>query len=39
MTTTIIQENTREADHNVNSIFVNRWSPRSMTEEEVDEND
>ncbi len=31
------QENTRRADHNINSIFVNRWSPRSMTGEEIED--
>jgi nitroreductase len=28
-------ENARKADHNINSIFINRWSPRSMTGEEI----
>ena len=32
-------ENTRRADHNINSIFVNRWSPRSMTGEEINDDD
>jgi len=35
----IKQENKRTADHDINSIFVNRWSPRSMTGEEIDDND
>ncbi len=34
-----ISENTRRADHNINSIFVNRWSPRSMTGEEIKDDD
>ena len=29
-------QNPRQAEHNINSIFVNRWSPRSMTGEEID---
>jgi nitroreductase len=32
-------ENSRRADHDVNSIFVNRWSPRSMTGEEITDDD
>ena len=28
-------ENARKAGHNINSIFTNRWSPRSMTGEEI----
>ena len=32
-------ENTRRADYNINSIFVNRWSPRSMTGEEINDDD
>lgn len=39
MSATTKQENTRRADYDINSIFVNRWSPRSMTGEEVDDND
>ena len=31
------QENIRRTDHKINSIFVNRWSPRSMTGEEIDD--
>ena len=34
-----ISDNTRRADHNINSIFVNRWSPRSMTGEEIKDDD
>ena len=30
-------ENTRKTDHIINPIFVNRWSPRSMTGEEIDD--
>jgi nitroreductase len=30
-------ENSRKTDYKINSIFVNRWSPRSMTGEEIDE--
>ena len=30
-------ENIRRTDHKINSIFVNRWSPRSMTGEEIDD--
>lgn len=32
-------ENTRKTDYKINSIFVNRWSPRSMTGEEVSDDD
>ncbi len=32
-------ENPRQADHIINSIFVNRWSPRSMTGEEINDDD
>lgn len=32
-------EHIRKVDHNINSIFVNRWSPRSMTGEEIDDDD
>jgi nitroreductase len=32
-------ENTRRVDHDVNSIFINRWSPRSMTGEEIADDD
>lgn len=28
----------RKTDHSINSIFVNRWSPRSMTAEEIDDD-
>ena len=28
-----------ELNHNINSIFVNRWSPRSMTGEEIKDDD
>ncbi len=31
-------QNPRQAEHNINSIFVNRWSPRSMTGEEIDKD-
>ena len=31
--------NPRKSDHNINSIFVNRWSPRSMTGEEISDED
>ena len=30
-------ENIRRTDHIINTIFVNRWSPRSMTGEEIDD--
>jgi nitroreductase len=36
---TIKQENTRTADHDIDPIFVNRWSPRSMTGEEIDDDE
>lgn len=36
MSTTTKQENTRRAGH---GIFVSRWSPRSMTGKEGDDND
>jgi nitroreductase len=39
MPTTKQENTTRRADHNINSIFVNRWSPRSMTGEEINDND
>lgn len=32
-------ENTRKTDYKINSIFVNRWSPRSMTGEEISDDD
>lgn len=28
----------RKTDHSINSIFVNRWSPRSMNAEEIDDD-
>lgn len=31
-------ENTRKADHDIDCIFVNRWSPRSMTGEDLDDD-
>ena len=30
-------EDIRRTDHKINSIFLNRWSPRSMTGEEIDD--
>jgi hypothetical protein len=30
---------TRTPTHKINSLFVNRWSPRSMKKEDVDDND
>jgi nitroreductase len=32
-------ENARKAGHNINSIFTNRWSPRSMTGEEISDDE
>jgi nitroreductase len=32
-------ENARKAGHNINSIFTNRWSPRSMTGEEISDEE
>jgi hypothetical protein len=29
---------TRTPTHKINSLFVNRWSPRSMKKEDVDDN-
>ena len=29
----------RNPTHEINSLFVNRWSPRSMTGEDIDDND
>lgn len=29
----------RNASHKINSLFVDRWSPRSMTGEDIDDND
>lgn len=31
-------ENTRRTEYKIDPIFVNRWSPRSMTGEEIDDN-
>ncbi|CAN5882489.1 hypothetical protein BH23THE1_BH23THE1_24080 [soil metagenome] len=39
MSDTKQEKNTRRADHYINSLFVNRWSPRSMTGEEIDDTD
>jgi nitroreductase len=33
------KENPRKPEHDVNSIFINRWSPRSMTGEEIADDD
>jgi nitroreductase len=32
-------ENTRRPEHKINSLFVNRWSPRSMNKEELNDED
>lgn len=32
-------ENTRRPEHKINSLFVNRWSPRSMSREELNDED
>ncbi|WP_458746376.1 nitroreductase family protein [Candidatus Nitrosocosmicus sp. T] len=32
-------ENARKAGHNINSIFTDRWSPRSMTGEEISDDE
>jgi nitroreductase len=29
----------RNPSHKINSLFINRWSPRSMTGEDIDDND
>ena len=29
--------NFRQSEYNVNEIFLNRWSPRAMSGEEIDE--
>ena len=30
-------ENTRHPEYKINSLFVNRWSPRSMSREELND--
>ena len=35
----IEQQHKRNPTHKINSLFVNRWSPRSMTGEEIDDDD
>jgi nitroreductase len=32
-------ENTRRPEYKINSLFVNRWSPRSMSREELNDED
>jgi nitroreductase len=32
-------ENTRRPEHTINSLFVNRWSPRSMNRKELNDED
>ena len=32
-------KNIRKPEHEISSIFVNRWSPRAMTGEEISDED
>src|ERR671925_749582 len=32
-------ENTRRPEYKINSLFINRWSPRSMSREELNDED
>ena len=32
-------DNKRNPTHKINSLFTNRWSPRSMTGEDIEDND
>jgi nitroreductase len=35
----ILEKNTRKADHDVNPLLLNRWSPRAMSGEEISDED
>ena len=37
-TTSITTTKTRQSTHEINPLILNRWSPRSMTGEELDED-
>ncbi|HJU58758.1 MAG TPA: nitroreductase family protein, partial [Nitrososphaeraceae archaeon] len=34
-----IEQHKRNPTHKINSLFINRWSPRSMTGEDIDDED
>ena len=35
----VLEKNTRKADHDINPLMLNRWSPRAMSGEEISDED